>query len=643
MKTPFRHCLLATVVTAPMLFGATPEPGSQTFYPFPHFTWAAHSNAFRDTASPVHYDIQISCDAGFVTLYDQDRVALNRYIHDRPMAPGNYFWRVRAVPMGEQPGAWPSASSFTITPCDEEVRVEYLANAADHGAAVDAAMARARELGKSGKSVRLVLPAGTYHFDRPGKAFFDFDGMQRLVVEGEGATVHLLRVNSSFSRGRKTLDLAVMGFTVDYPQERTFLQGRVTRVDESTGQITVRLEPGFPGYEIDYVKAALKFFCLIDPKVDGRLKEDSYNAFFFEKDKVHNADGTWTMTLTRHELSRFFTIGDRFVHFLYGQETHNSFFSARNVTFYGMTHRASSSLHYTSIEGTLFNVLHCRWDMTPGRWFCGNGDGVHCRGLEFGPWIEACTIQGVSDDAIALYARPTSIAPGQTPSGNALRCRWNDHFNLEAGNEVSFFDPVNGKILLECEVRSVSREGQGDPWVTFSRELPGGLVTQGDLQRVSQIWNRSKSCGDFVVRDNTIRNIRRYGTVFRARRGVVENNRYEAASTSGILFKNEPSYPNGLYCSDIQILSNRIERCSFDRYHSPPLGLVFNKIGSDGEAADIGPRRVLIEGNRFLNCPSPEIGLYSAGEVVLRGNEALSNGVRQTLQVFKKNLRETKE
>jgi len=55
---------------------------------------------------PVEYEIQIATDSDFETLVDKDRVSLNRYVHDSPFPPGQYHWRVRAIPYGEDPTNW---------------------------------------------------------------------------------------------------------------------------------------------------------------------------------------------------------------------------------------------------------------------------------------------------------------------------------------------------------------------------------------------------------------------------------------------------------------------------------------------------------------------------------------------------------
>ncbi len=624
-----------------------PKPGARTFLPFPHFAWTADPQAFQSVAQPVRYDIQIGRDNGFLVLADEDTVCLNRYVHDRPLPAGHYFWRVRARGGDGRPGAWSAPAEFAVAPCDHDVRVACDPSGGDCLPAVEAALAKARELGASGASVRVAFEKGTYRFDAPGKPLLNAENLRNVIIDGCGSTVLPARVSSGLVRGTHAESVVVAGFAVDYRTERTFLQGRVVGVDKPGQRVLVRLEPGEPDYDTPYVKKGLAFLSLLDPQVDGRLKADAANAFFFEK-IAKAGDGTWALTLRGRHGGTFFQAGDRFVHFVRENgAVLCAFAQSSNITIYDMVSCAAGSLHYTDIEGSVFNVLHCRWAISEGRWFSGNADGVHCRGLAVGPWIEGCDIQSIGDDGIALYARPCCLAEARPEAKkNTCVCK-PDFFNLEAGDEVAFFNPLEGRILLECVVVSVAKLDGGNYRVAFDRDIPEQVTVlgskpvnktfgSGDLQRCTQIWNRSKSCGDFVIRHNTIRNIRRFGTVFRARRGVVESNAYTAASSSGVAFVNEPFYPNGLYCSDIVIRGNTFSGCAFERAPLGAVALRFVSAGKSG-AADRGPRRVLIDDNVFEECLAPEVVLGSARDIVLRSNAVKRHGAAAALSVKETN------
>ncbi len=156
-------------------------------------------------------------------------------------------------------------------------------------------------------------------------------------------------------------------------------------------------------------------------------------------------------------------------------------------------------------------------------------------------------------------------------------------------------------------------------YITFADVLPEDIKNDGHLVENTQIWNRSKSCGDFFVRGSSFKNIRRYGTVFRSKRGVVENNTYEGISSRGIVFVNGTPWPNGLYASEIIVRNNKIVDSCFD-HPSGPAAISFLFNGYKRGATTIGPRNILIEGNSIEGCPSPEIELSWTKNAVVRNN-----------------------
>jgi hypothetical protein len=338
-------------------------------------------------------------------------------------------------------------------------------------------------------------------------------------------------------------------------------------------------------------------------------------------------------------LVKYFEAGDRFVYTLNSSSSALVFATASEaITFYQITDYASIR-HYFTFSCSLINVLHCRMIMKEGRWFQGTADGVHCRGNKIGPWIEGVEIDGIGDDGIALYSRPMAIASLDSAGvPNRLLVK-GENFSAEAGDEVAFFRPQTGKILLETRVRSVHSAG-GNWDVEFADPVPLGLSFEGALVDSDQIWNRSKSCGDFVVRNNRMLGIRRYGAVFRAKTGVVENNLFQGASSAAVMFLNETQYPNGLYPSDIIIRNNEIRDCAFDSGATAAIALLFKRRGGSEPAESQAPHGILIENNRIAGCPRPALELWSARDVVVRGNTVDGRPLKasDTKQVVLKNV-----
>jgi len=591
-----------------------PAPGSESANPFPGFSWSEHPAAFKDMGRTVEYEIRISSSPEFDTTVDMDRVALNRYVHDKPFAPGTYHWQVRAIPYRGEPMNWSAPASFIIRKPEILITVDA---AKDVVEAVREAVDKARAA--SGKSVRIVVPPGQYNISGSFKGpLFEMSGLSNIVIDGTGARMRFSSRKQGLIQAKDSSNIAIIGFDTSFAKGSLRVQGTIKAIDAPNRRITVAIEPGYPGFDASD-KPKRDIFYLLEPKSEGRLKSGAPSFFRADGDIKQESEGVWSFTLSRD--TGFCQVGDRFGFNFRSGSTHLVDFSgSRGMTACGLTTSGWGGMQFVSIEGSDFRILHCKTRFDAGDWMTGNADGVHVRGHVLGPWIEGITIQAIGDDSVALYARPAWMKSVQEGAGTRVAICRSEFFNLEAGNEVSFFQPLTGEILLETEVESVTPFGDAFK-VAFTEALPGDLRFKGPVQQATQIWNRSKSCGDFMVRGSEFINIRRYGTVFRSKRGVVENNNYRGISALAVIFRNEPDWPNGLYASEIIVRNNTISDSGFDGSgNHPAIAFLFGAY--ERGAASIGPRNLLIEGNTIQSCPSPEIVLSWTRNAVVRNNRA---------------------
>ncbi len=621
----------------------TPEDGNKTFLPFLHFTWSEHPDAFTHTGAPVYYEIQIASDKKFDKIVDTDTIYLNRYVNDKPLKPGTYYWRVRSVPIASRTTGWTKTNSFSVTPCDETVYVKYDPESPDHYDVIQEALQSSLSIIRAGKSVQLVFPEGEYRFDKPDTPLIRILEASNLLIDGGGSMVLPARYRSSLIVLEKCQNIAVMNFTVDYPVELPFTQGTIIGVDRENSTAKIRFSEGYPEFDAPQVIRSGHWHALLDQGTTGRLKTGAVSHMYFT-DHKKNADGSWTAGVGKRHLDSY-AAGDRFV--LVCRKPGASLASSNgceNITFYNITSFASSGGHFVSIGGSNLNILHCGTRIGEGRWYSGNADGIHVREHIVGPWIEGCDFRGIGDDAIALYARPATIAKVSGDDQNL--CFMNrEFFNLEPGNEVSFFNPKEGIIIMECKVESIDEGTDNTYQVRFTGKIPQEIITGpgSQLLEITQVWNRDKSCGNFMIRNNSFDNIRRFGTVFRAKRGVVEKNKYNGCSSSAIIFENEPNWPNGLYASDIIIRKNMISDCSFQGgiRQEAPICIRFQRHWVN-PAKDIGPRGFFIEGNMISECPTPQIEIVSARDIVMRDNFVKKDDVLITPEVYTENTENVK-
>jgi hypothetical protein len=585
--------------------------------PFPQLFWDAHPQAFSNPAQPVEYEIQIAEDAGFHRMVDEDTVALARYVPDLPLPVGQYFWRVRAKAAGLAGLNWSEVRCFEIRSPDKVIAVECDPDAENHQPAVQAAVDQAIDLNRQSRSVEIRFAPGTYRV-RNARQFFSIAGATNLILNGKGAVVHLMDYDMSAGRIEASQNILVQGFTIDFPEQKTFLQACVLEVDADKKSIIVEIDPVSDTYEMGYVMKGFSHFSLLDPKIKGRLKPGAAN-FYRALEQVEKI-GERRFRIPLSGSMAGINAGDRLVHFVRkgGQSLFHAE-NAENLVYYGVTNHAVGGGHYVGVSCSRIAVLHCRSDIYGDRWYGGNADGVHIRSNRIGPWIEGSSFNAIGDDGVALYSRPVRASKTWPDDQRNALIITAAFFDLKPGDAVSFFNPAEGRIFLETRVKEVAPSGK-EFRVVFEDDIPREMAYGKSLQDDDQIWNRSTSNGDFMIRNSRFANIRRFGTVFRADKGVVENCVYEGTSSSAIVFFNETQYPNGLYCSDIIIRNNVMRDCAFD---SQPLGVMafeFRRRAAGQLAADYGPRRILIENNRISGSSAFALQAGSCRDLTLRGN-----------------------
>jgi hypothetical protein len=630
--------------------------GQTRSYKFHNFDWNDHPSQFADIAKPVSYEIQIASDKSFSNIIDQDTIALSRYVHDRPFDAGTYYWRIRSMTYDGEISGWSKTTAFTIKEAQEIITVSVPGGKEDCTDAIQSAVKQAEDLAAAGSSVKLVFPAGDYYFGEELQgALINLYDVKNIEIEGTGAKLHFSNRKQGLINAEKCENIAISGFDITNEKGIFRVQGRISKVDEKNRIIKVTLEKGSPSFDASS-SIAQDVFILLDSEVDGHLKDKS--STFYRMDSYElNKDGSYTIQLNKGGDITDWEVGGRFVyHFRSGSTMYVDFPESKNVSAYKLTTDGWGGMGFVSKKGSNFNILHCNTMMQEGKWMMGNADGVHIREHVVGPWIEGTHIQGLGDDGLALYARPVAIASAKTNGQSNVALCDTVFFNFEKGDEVSFFEPTQGKILLETKVLDVQKQADGRYLVEFSDSLPDNMITGEELARVkanepkkdggwdakanssklqdrTQIWNRSKSCGEFVIRNSKFTNIRRYGSVFRAKGGLIENNVYKSASSMAINFRNETAWPNGLYASEIIIRNNVIDDCGFDgNANQPVISFKFERRGG-GIVQSIGARNLLIDGNTIIDCPSPAIGLEATSDVVIRNNrKQLDSGLFEAVR-----------
>ena len=185
------------------------------------------------------YDIQIALDQQFTRLADEDRLAavICRYVPDKELAPGAYWWRVALVdPQGVR-GQWSPTRRFSVQPPQRDFAVkkeftfvqikQVLAEAAAHAPAI------------------VNFEKGDYRLEPGGAAaFLELAHTNDLIVDGGGGTF-------TFTEPLKFVTLEhcqrvlLRHFNFDL-DPLPYTAGRVTSLDAKAGAFEVEIAPGHP-------------------------------------------------------------------------------------------------------------------------------------------------------------------------------------------------------------------------------------------------------------------------------------------------------------------------------------------------------------------------------------------------------------
>jgi parallel beta-helix repeat protein len=430
-----------------------------------------------------------------------------------------------------------------------------------------------------------------------------------------------------FFRVEQSANVVVKNGTVDYaPIPHT--EGIIRAVNPQNSTIDLEIRPGFPAPDQEYFnKAPSRWGCQMDPVVPGRLKNGAVN--FHDYTTVERMEGDLFrigLKVSQKSYWSTFEIGDRFCLLARGG---GSFFFAnqsRQITAMNITSLNTPSGHYLAVMTEAYNILGCKSPIKPGFWKGGNADAVHCQSCRVGPWVEDCLFEGISDDSLVIYARPFSIVKQLAP--DRLEISRLTHENkasslidgeVQIGDVLDFLNPETGIILATATVSAYDPAAR---LIELDRAVTG--ITPGIDKQKTQIWNRAMGNG-FVMKNNVLKNSRRYGIYLKASNGLIEGNTLEGLSSCAITLHNEPRAPNGPFCHNILIRDNTINHCGFEegflKYEETGVVRAAARRWDYGDAqSGTAHSNIRIENNRFSKILRSPVFLSNVDGAELSGN-----------------------
>ncbi len=613
LLSPWAHLRAAA---APLLI----EPGEEMvlMMGIPHFRW--QPSLVASVEAMPGYDIQIAADEKFTAIVDEDRLAavINWYAPDKELAPGAYWWRVAGVAADGVREPWSAERKFSV---QQPARVMEIPRGATFVEIQQAFASAATQT-----PVVVKFAQGDYRLNPGGAAaFIAFTNATDLVIDGGGA-------NMTFTGFLKFVHLEhcrrvlVKNFTFDF-DPLPYTAGRVLAVDAKAGTFDVEIAPGHPLPESNPYFEKDKKGMIVDPKFP-RMKR-GVDLVFEHAGWQKMADRRYRFTAAHQQQLRQLAVGDVYVldpRIATGFDVDAS----DAVVLFKLTAFAVANEAFNSHFSSGLCILDCGIRLKPGRFIAANNGGHNHHNARLGPWIEGCTWENTGDDICHVNGLVMGLEKKLTPDCVRLPLRnpydgigWSIALDIQPGDVLQFFNRAEGRLVSERKVRSVSKLEKALD-VTLDGDVGDIVIGRPGVKRagqkkgpadgtITQVFDASRTCNQFVFRNNTVRNGRRIGVLAKGRGGLIEHNTFEGLGGGAVEFWNAPF--EGLGAVDYVVRDNRIRDCGqLAREHAAVWATIFK---SGGERLH---RNLLIAGNEITGFPGPAILLRDVQNAVVRNN-----------------------
>ncbi|QHI69815.1 right-handed parallel beta-helix repeat-containing protein [Tichowtungia aerotolerans] len=382
-----------------------------------------------------------------------------------------------------------------------------------------------------------------------------------MVIEGNGAHMLIHRQDVSVFAAVHSTNIIIRNFTADY-DPLPFSQGTVCSINEANNSFVFELQSGFPRPDDAFFKSCDSWGMLKDTEHPGRLKADCPSVFFFDE-MTPVERNKYRIVLKNPGRTSYFTKGDVFA--ITGRSASIGWYNdSDNITFNNITAYACPSPVFIGTETSRLNVLNCRMKLIGKRLMTNGGGGVICQASRIGPWVENCEFEGLSDDCLNIYGLPIYILEQISP----VKMRVYAKAAIQPGDRLAFFNPNEGNVIQETTVVSFSKNilVLKDPVGKLNTVPPGAKRTKVNPREwkiYDHAYNLNAVGNYYVYRNNTMHDGRRYGVLLRASYGLIENNRFEGLSRTGMQISNEPEWPEGFWTRNLIVRGNRVSECGY--------------------------------------------------------------------------------
>lgn len=525
---------------------------------------------------------------------------------------------------GGQSGQDSAQGNQTTSTSESNTRIFEGGDAEDFAAALDEIAAN--------PGATLEFAPGTYRFEpareQPGVKWWHFNPpmMEDVTIEGNGAKIIFREPAAGGIKFAGGSDITIRNLTFDYDPV-PFTQGVIRDLSEDRQTVEVELDKEYP-----------------------QLTHDLFNGISTPGGSIHTADGEFIQGIRqRGPLDTYYSdiskIGDR--RYVMSVSERSSvvalqeglkqlfkarrniqvlhFYSTDRPTLENVTVHASNGAGFSFSNGKHPVVRNCviAPPSASDRLIGTNADGIFVQNVESRPVVEDTRLAYVGDspivvqDTLAVVAEvidDRTIRIGEwdifAQPGDTLRAL------SQGGERMGTLPPIEAvEYRLDTEIGRGKAET-----ITFESSI-SDILSKSDL-----VGSQALACHDFVIKNNTVRNVRGQLIRISASHGVVEGNTLEGAHRNGIEIEcdtNDHTFiPKG-GVTNVTVRNNDISRPGLNYRAGPsPSGIRVHHNTRDGVSTSGKPNRdITIEGNIISDGAYVGIEVDHAADVRIERNE----------------------
>jgi hypothetical protein len=402
----------------------------------------------------------------------------------------------------------------------------------------------------------LTIPNATYHFGKSDPKLL-FDGFKNLTIDGGGSLLHFSGENPPL-RFIDCIGVSLKQVRLSWDLVAS-TQGDIIDVDPTLPRITMRIDPGFPGFSASEVITIYR--------VDRDTGSPAQNPLEVGGRELRAVtqirDRIWTLDFLRSNMR--FSSGDTLVLKLKNRFSAPaiSFERCKNVTVHDVSLSLVPQMALVAhrVQNMAISQFQVGKTSTHRRLFASS-DGIHLSDMSGTVTLTNCSLSELADDGLnchTFYFKIAKLVDARTvliaPKSDFLRTELGlGQISIKVGDRIQISETNTLQVQFTASVRSVVIAPDGVE-LTLDRDF--SYPQQGSSLLVCS----TTEVPTLTIRGCKVARSRARGMLVHSN-AVIENCEFDNLSLSGVLMEADGAvWGEGCEVNNVRIVNNTFRSC----------------------------------------------------------------------------------